>query len=117
MNALVAPGDMNGDGRPDLIAREGSTGKLWFYPGTSTGGVGARVLIGSGGWNVMESIVAVGDFDADGRNDLAGITTSSYVGEGCRGVGCLVLYAGKGTGALYAGVPEDARWSDLNGAF
>ncbi|MFI8764324.1 FG-GAP-like repeat-containing protein [Streptomyces sp. NPDC053792] len=117
MNALVAPGDMNGDGRADLIAREASTGKLWFYPGTSTGGVGSRVLIGSGGWNVMASFLAVGDFNADGRNDLATITNSNYVSPECRGVGCLVLYTGKGTGALNAGVPEDGNWWGLNGAF
>ncbi|MEU7291957.1 peptidase inhibitor family I36 protein [Streptomyces exfoliatus] len=116
MNALAAPGDMNGDGWADLIAREGSTGKLWFYPGTS-GGIGSRVLIGSGGWNVMASFLAVGDFNGDGRNDLATITNSGYVSPECRGVGCLVLYTGKGTGALNAGVPEDGNWWGLNGAF
>ncbi|MFF7773772.1 peptidase inhibitor family I36 protein [Streptomyces tanashiensis] len=119
MNALVGAGDMNGDKRPDLIAREGSTGKLWFYPGTSAGGVGSRALIGSGGWNVMASFLAVGDFNADGRNDLATITNSGYSGEGCGGVGCLVLYGGKGTGALNPGLPEswEVDWSDLRGAF
>ncbi|CAM5427363.1 peptidase inhibitor family I36 protein [Streptomyces tanashiensis] len=114
MNALVGPGDMNGDNRPDLIAREAATGKLWFYPGTATGGVGARVLIGSGGWNAMASFLPLGDLDADGRNDLATLSHSSYVGEGCRGVGCLVLYSGKGTGGLYPGAPEDENWMDLN---
>ncbi|MGA5197368.1 FG-GAP-like repeat-containing protein [Streptomyces exfoliatus] len=117
MNTLVAPGDMNSDGRADLIAREASTGKLWFYPATSTGALGSRVLIGSGGWNVMETILAVGDFSADGHNDLAGITTSGYSGEGCMGVGCLVLYGGNGTGGVRAGLPEDADWWWLNGAF
>ncbi|MFD6986359.1 peptidase inhibitor family I36 protein [Streptomyces sp. NPDC059956] len=117
MNVLVAPGDMNGDGRADLIAREGATGKLWFYPATSSGALGSRVLIGSGGWNVMASFLAVGDFNADGRNDLATITNSGYVSPECRGVGCLVLHAGKGTGALTAGVPEDGNWWGLNGAF
>ncbi|MET9676018.1 FG-GAP-like repeat-containing protein [Streptomyces sp. NPDC006482] len=116
MNTLVAPGDMNGNGRADLIAREPATGKLWLYPATGANTFGARVLIGSG-WNVMASFLAVGDFNASGTNDLATITTSSYEGEGCRGVGCLVLYGGKGTGGLNAGLPEDANWSSLNGAF
>ncbi|MEV4942443.1 FG-GAP-like repeat-containing protein [Streptomyces zaomyceticus] len=116
MNALVAPGDTNGDGRADLIAREASTGKLWLYPGR-TGAVGSRVLIGSGGWNVMASFLAVGDFGADGVNDIATITTSGYDGEGCRGVGCLVLYSGTGSGTLKPGMPEMHNWSGLNGAF
>ncbi|MFK4141173.1 FG-GAP repeat domain-containing protein [Streptomyces filamentosus] len=64
MNALTGIGDMNSDGRPDLIAREAATGKLWFYPG-KTGAYGSRVLIG-GGWNSMASIFAVADLNADG---------------------------------------------------
>lgn len=34
-NTLTAPGDVNGDGKPDLIGRD-STGALWFYSGTGT---------------------------------------------------------------------------------
>ncbi|MGW5775027.1 FG-GAP-like repeat-containing protein [Streptomyces sp. NPDC003863] len=117
MNALVGAGDLNGDNRADLVAREASTGKLWFYPGTAAGGVGSRVLIGSGGWNVMATFLSVGDYNADGRNDLATITNSNYVSAECRGVGCLLLYTGKGTGAYNAGVPEDGNWWGLNGAF
>ncbi|MFD3532085.1 FG-GAP-like repeat-containing protein [Streptomyces sp. NPDC058664] len=116
MNTLVAPGDMNGDGRADLIAREGATGKLWFYPATSTGTFGARVLIGSG-WNPMAAFLAVGDFNADGRNDLATVSGSSYTSAECDGVGCLVLYTGKGTGTFNAGVVEDVNWWGLNGTF
>ncbi|MER7946433.1 peptidase inhibitor family I36 protein [Streptomyces sp. NPDC096079] len=114
MNALVGAGDMNGDNRPDLIAREAANGRLWFYPGTAAGGVGPRALIGSGGWNVMASFLPLGDLNADGRNDLAALSNSTYIGEGCRGVGCLVLYSGKGTGALYPGAPEQENWMDLN---
>ncbi|MFF1507937.1 FG-GAP-like repeat-containing protein [Streptomyces sp. NPDC058326] len=117
MNTLVGTGDLNGDSRADLVAREGSTGKLWFYPGTATGTLGARVLIGSGGWNVMASFLAVGDYNADGRNDLATVTNGSYSSAECEGDGCLVLYTGKGTGAFNAGVPEDGNWWGLNGTF
>ncbi|MFE1904535.1 peptidase inhibitor family I36 protein [Streptomyces gardneri] len=117
MNALIGTGDMNGDGRADLTAREGATGKLWFYPGTATGTLGARVMIGSSGWNAMATFLPVGDFDGDGRNDLATITNGGYVSSECSGVGCLVTYTGKGTGALNAGVVQDANWWGLNGAF
>ncbi|MDT9690506.1 FG-GAP-like repeat-containing protein [Streptomyces sp. P9(2023)] len=106
MNALVGAGDMNEDGRPDLVAREASTGKLWFYPGRA-GTIGSRVLIGSGGWNGMQNILGVGDFNADGHFDLAAVDTLDG----------LVLYPGRGTGGLGAGVLESYGWWRLNGAF
>lgn len=48
-NAFVATGDMTGDGKGDLIARDGA-GKLWLYKGTgnATAPYAARVQIGSG---------------------------------------------------------------------
>ncbi|MFI6413476.1 FG-GAP-like repeat-containing protein [Streptomyces sp. NPDC050585] len=117
MNALVGAGDMNSDGRPDLIAREASTGKLWLYPGTGTGTVGARVLVGSGGWNVMENILGLGDFTGDGHADLATSTHSSFVNEACRGVGCHLVYTGRGTGSLNPGEVVADDWHHLNGIF
>ncbi|MEU4268620.1 FG-GAP-like repeat-containing protein [Streptomyces sp. NPDC026092] len=116
MNALVAAGDMNKDGRADLVAREASTGKLWLYPGRA-GSFGSRVMIGSGGWNGMHTILAVGDYGGDGTVDLAATTTGSFVGDGCRGAGCLVLYPGTGTGSLQPGQPQAWDWWHLNGVF
>ncbi|MGW9437030.1 FG-GAP repeat domain-containing protein, partial [Streptomyces sp. NPDC055607] len=70
MSRITAFGDLSGDGWADLVAVEKSTGKLWLYPGTGTGGLGARKLIGSGGWNGMNALVGVGDMNRDGKPDL-----------------------------------------------
>jgi hypothetical protein len=55
MTALTSPGDMNKDGRGDLIARR-SDGTLWFYAGRTGGGVLSGKQVGSG-WNGMLRIL------------------------------------------------------------
>ncbi|MFB8077129.1 FG-GAP-like repeat-containing protein [Streptomyces sp. NPDC056013] len=70
MGQLVGAGDLNGDTRSDLVAVEKSTGKLWLYPGTATGTLGSRKLLGNGGWNGMNALTGVGDMSNDGRPDL-----------------------------------------------
>ncbi|MFI5529616.1 glycoside hydrolase domain-containing protein [Kitasatospora sp. NPDC051853] len=92
MNKFVSPGDMNKDGKDDLVATETSTGKLWLYPGDGYG-IGARVEIGSGGWNGI-SDYAGADFTGDGVGDLAAV--ESQPGS----TGKLYLYKGTGNGGL-----------------
>ena len=115
MNALTGPGDMNGDGRVDLYAREASTGKLWMYPGTVSGGLGARKLVGTGGWNVMTTLLSVGDFTGDGKPDLAAIARRPILEP--EHADELRTYRGLGTGALAAWDYVDGDWWGLNGAF
>ncbi len=43
---VIGPGDVDGDGRNDLVVRD-ARGTLWLLPGTSTG-YGARRLIATG---------------------------------------------------------------------
>ncbi|MFD8205870.1 FG-GAP-like repeat-containing protein [Streptomyces sp. NPDC059695] len=105
MNALVRHGDFSRDGREDVIAREKSTGKLWLYPGTGNGGVGARKLFGSGGWNTMGLLAAFGDLSGDGRSDLLGVEKST---------GKLWLYPGTSGGALGARKIIGGGWNTMN---
>ncbi|WP_461174156.1 FG-GAP-like repeat-containing protein [Arthrobacter sp. Z1-9] len=78
--------DFTGDGKTDLIARDGS-GQLWLYPGTGTGDWSKRIDLG-GGWDVMSTIVSAGDFNGDGKADVIARDTN----------GELWLYPGTGTG-------------------
>ncbi|MDX2295939.1 MULTISPECIES: FG-GAP-like repeat-containing protein [Streptomyces] len=103
MNHLTAFGDLTGDGRSDLFAVEKSTGKLWLYPGTSTGALGARKLIGAGGWNSMNALVGFGDMTKDGKADLLARETST---------GKLWLYPGK-TGGLATRVLIGSGWNSM----
>ncbi|GGV02807.1 hypothetical protein GCM10010275_47410 [Streptomyces litmocidini] len=93
-NHLVGAGDLSGDGRGDLLARDRS-GVLYLYRGNAYGtAVGARVKVG-GGWGAYDRIVGAGDFSGDGLNDLVARTKDGY------------LYLYQGTGQ--AGYPFKPR--------
>ncbi|MFE4827911.1 FG-GAP repeat domain-containing protein [Streptomyces sp. NPDC056672] len=84
-NLVIGPGDLDGDGKSDLLAR--SSTALYFYAGAGTGlSVKPRVQIGGSGWTQFDKIVGAGDLTGDGRADLV-----------ARGSAGLYLYAGTGT--------------------
>jgi hypothetical protein len=68
-DVLTAPGDISGDGRPDLLARGASSGTVYLYKGTSAGTLSARVKLYAD-WKTYKKIVGVGDLNGDGIGDL-----------------------------------------------
>lgn len=64
---LIAPGDWNGDGRPDIIARRGNN--LYLYKGNGTGPVLGPTFL-SGGWAQYNLIAPAGMWMGHARPDL-----------------------------------------------
>ncbi len=105
-SAVVAPGDVTGDGQADLFARERSTGILWLYPGTGTGTLATRVQAGSG-WNGMTAIMSPGDFNGDRTSDLLARDPS----------GNLWLYGRTATNMWKPRVLVSTGWTIVNAVF
>ncbi|MEV8069072.1 VCBS repeat-containing protein [Streptomyces sp. NPDC085995] len=76
MTNIVGVGDITGDGSPDLIAVEKSTGDLYRYSGPDYAGRTARVKIGSG-WNIYTSLTGIGDITGDGVADILAVDTET----------------------------------------
>ncbi|MFD4245809.1 FG-GAP-like repeat-containing protein [Streptomyces sp. NPDC058525] len=90
-------GDMNGDGRTDLIGR-GSDGNLWVYPhkgsiGTDT--LDSRVSIGVGWWPASWPILRFADLNNDNKIDVLAHRDDSK----------LYLYPNTSSGSISLGNP------------
>jgi len=85
---VTAPGDMNGDHVPDLLARDSASGRLSLYPGNGEGGFGAPTM-GSTRFAGIDQLTGVGDLNLDGSNDVVGRDAATQQ---------LYLYPGDGAG-------------------
>ncbi|WP_371660832.1 FG-GAP-like repeat-containing protein [Streptomyces sp. NBC_00280] len=107
-DALTSPGDLTGDGRADLVARD-RAGVLWRYSGDGKGGLAARVRLvaGQGGYT---RLVGAGDLNADGIGDMVGLDRAGvlwrWLGNGKGAFGARVRIAG-GISVNALAVPGD----------
>jgi hypothetical protein len=106
MREITPVGDLDRDGRVDLLAVETSTGSLYLYPGRGTS-FAPRRLLGTG-WNTMSELAGIGDFNRDGSVDLVARENAT---------GYLWLYPGR-SGRLGTRARIGAGWNimrDLTG--
>lgn len=87
---FLSPGDFDGDGKADVLTRDGA-GRIRLFPGDGAGGLkpggGAEV---DSGWGGRSMFVAARDWDGDGYNDV--------LAKGSDGV--LLLFRGNGVGGF-----------------
>ncbi|MCX5179573.1 FG-GAP-like repeat-containing protein [Streptomyces virginiae] len=89
----IAAGDFNADGKQDIAGIDASN-NLKFYTGDGAGHLtGGTDMLGSTGWWAGFKSIAAGDFNADGKQDIAGIDASNN----------LKFYTGDGAGHLTGG--------------
>jgi hypothetical protein len=99
----IAIGDVTGDGRPDVVGAAG--GPVWVMPGTASGGLGPQVVTFSS--QLQAYNLALGQFDADGKLDVATVDASG---------GNLFIGLGTGDGHFvprtsFAGVSSQSLWA------
>ncbi|WP_432098362.1 FG-GAP-like repeat-containing protein [Streptomyces sp. WAC 04229] len=123
---LTSPGDMDGDGLVDLVARQAATGDIYFYAGTADHRLKPRVRIQTN-WKLYKSITGAGDLNGDGRGDLLGLDNAGvlwrYYGTAAGGVtprervggGWNVYSALAGTGDLSGDGRTDLLARDTTG--
>ncbi|MER5704046.1 VCBS repeat-containing protein [Micromonospora sp. NPDC002296] len=113
-SALVPFGDFDGDALPDLLVRDGN-GTLKAHLGIGQLHFGGRATKSLGaGWMMYKSILAPGDLNSDGHDDILGVDAD----------GKLWLYTTTGKGGINPRVQVGSGWNiytraigagDLNG--
>ena len=101
MRQFIAAGDLNGDGRGDVLAVD-SSGVLWSYPGRGGFKFGARTRIG-GGWGSY-ALASTGDLNGDSLADIVARDPS----------GVLWRYPSNGRGGLGSRSRIGGGWNIMN---
>ncbi|MBB2947594.1 hypothetical protein FB565_007365 [Actinoplanes lutulentus] len=88
----IVGGEFTGDAGDDLVVRRRADGVVTLYPGTGTGGFGAGTVLRPTTNNWLGALsMTVGDFSADGKDDIVVRWTSGrgflYQGDGNGGIG------------------------------
>jgi hypothetical protein len=101
--AIFPAGDFNGDGHPDVFARN-TDGTLRLYRGNGTGGWLDNGIVAGSGWQDFTALAGGGDFNGDGKPDVLARAPDNT----------LRLYRGTGAGGwMDNGIVVGTGWGDL----
>ena len=105
-DVVLGAGDFNSDGNQDVIARNGSDGKLTLFAGNGRGGFSGHRLISSVSFSEYSLLAAPGDWDRDNYPDLVARSAD----------GTLCLFRGNGPGGLQntSCLPIGSGWGAFN---
>ncbi|WP_433875112.1 FG-GAP repeat domain-containing protein [Sinomonas atrocyanea] len=107
LSQIFSPGDFDGDGRNDVLARDAG-GQLLLFRGDGKGGwLSDRATAVGWGWGGMARIGGAGDFDGDGTQDVWAID----------GAGRLLVYFGNGRGGWRGSAVVGTGWSGFTSVF
>ena len=97
--ALLLPRDWDGDGKRDILARDGDN--LLLYRGNGAGGyvTGRAELLGAG-WQGFTALLPAGDWSGDGNQDILARTAE----------GALIMYRGDGRGGFGGRAQIGSGW-------
>nr|WP_239070734.1 MULTISPECIES: VCBS repeat-containing protein [unclassified Streptomyces] len=113
---IIEVGDVNGDGKTDILARRASDNSLLTYPGTGGTGINsfsAPYLVGDS-WGGM-NIIRLGDINGDGKTDIFCIDAAGtqYVYPGTGGAGTSTFGTRYQTGTGW-NITNSISLSDVN---
>ncbi|TQJ54740.1 FG-GAP-like repeat-containing protein [Streptomyces sp. NBC_00080] len=95
-------GDLNNDGRPDLLERA-ADGRLWFLSGIGNADGSTKGKLVGSGWNAMTQLVRHGDHNGDAKEDL-------YARDK---TGVLWFYPGRGDGTFGTRKKVGGGWNTM----
>lgn len=99
---IIGMGDLNSDGRGDLVGVSKADGCIYAYNATATGGLGSGRKLGCG-WRAMTYLTSPGDTTGDGYGDLVAR----------RSDGTLWTYPGRAGGGTGTGRQIGTGWNGM----